>query len=81
MEHVPDVPAWVVVLKFPLHLVEVLKQGEYRHVGILMSDFDFIPTTHHETERRFCYTSLNCRGVSQVDRLEAEERAATDADK
>jgi hypothetical protein len=45
------VPAGVVVLKFPLHPVEALKQGEYRHVGILMLDFDPTPTTHSRSNK------------------------------
>jgi len=42
MEHVPDLPAGIIVLKFPSHPVKFLKQAEYRHAKIITSDFDQI---------------------------------------
>jgi len=31
MEHVPDLPAGILVLQFPSHLVKFLKQAKRRH--------------------------------------------------
>jgi hypothetical protein len=60
VEHIPDLPAGVVVLNFPLHPVKFLKQAENRHVRILMSDFDPKPTTRRKVELGFGCISLNC---------------------